>query len=244
MTTVIQTGLVNGRHRCVVRAGLIRPQICYSGPDRCRVGLVATRALLLGGDEVELQVQVGPGSALELFDVAATVAYDGRGRQASWVVGLSVGDGASVLWRGEPLVISDGATVQRRLRADLGNAATAVIRDTVVFGRFRQDGGDLHAITEIAVSSRDVLLEDQLLTRSERIRTGVLGDNRVMDTVTCVGGPAPAPGDPGTSGSAVAFQLIAGAGSVTRFLGSDSTASPLHDVWEQLQQGFRQPQAS
>ena len=43
-------------------------------------GWSATTALLLGGDAVELVVEVGPGAVLDLFDVAGTVAYHGRGR--------------------------------------------------------------------------------------------------------------------------------------------------------------------
>ena len=33
----------------------------HGPPEMCRVALVATTALLLGGDQVELDVRVGPG---------------------------------------------------------------------------------------------------------------------------------------------------------------------------------------
>ena len=90
-----------GRHRTRLQTGLLRPQPLHGPADRCRIGLLATTALLLGGDRVELDVQVGPGATLELVDVAGTVAYDGRGRPASWsvrpcVVAGSSGGGPSV----------------------------------------------------------------------------------------------------------------------------------------------------
>ena len=83
-----------------------------------RIGLLATTALLLGGDEVEIEVSVGEGMRLDLFDIAGTVAYHGRGRPAAWHVRIELADGAELRYRGEPFVVADGADVHRTLRVD------------------------------------------------------------------------------------------------------------------------------
>ncbi|MCW2805567.1 MAG: hypothetical protein JWN06_3784 [Propionibacteriaceae bacterium] len=233
MTTVIQVHQAGGRHRCTVRAGLIRPQICYSGADRCRVALIATRALLLGGDAVAIQIELGAGSVLELFDVAGTVAYPGRGRSACWSVDVNIADSAALLWRGEPLVVSGGAEVERRLRVELGAGSTALVRDTTVLGRLNETGGQLRSRTDIRLQGQEILVEDQLLTRPQRELPGILGANRVIDTITSVGQGAAA-----VQRCATQLQLPSQAGSVTRYLGTEAAGSPLGAEWARLEHSF------
>ncbi len=45
---------------------------------------------------MEIEVEVGPGASLELFDVAGTVAYHGRGRPAAWHTRLELADGGTL----------------------------------------------------------------------------------------------------------------------------------------------------
>ena len=91
MTTRIVVEAGADRQRVHLQPGLLRGQIMANNADGCRIGLVATTALLLGGDAVELVVEVGPGAVLDLFDVAGTVAYHGRGRSAAWHTQLDSG---------------------------------------------------------------------------------------------------------------------------------------------------------
>src|SRR5918992_4742084 len=93
-----------GRQRLDLVGGLLQPRVVLDRPDHARIGLVATTALLLGGDEVELEVRVGEDASLELFDVAGTVAYHGRGQTASWRVTLVLEQGARLKYCGAPFV--------------------------------------------------------------------------------------------------------------------------------------------
>jgi urease accessory protein len=69
-----------------------------------------------------------------------------------------------------------------------------------------------------------VLLEDLRLDPSGlRGHPGMLGQNRVIDSILAVGGSLSAP-PPG----AVRFGLAGGDGSVTRYLGSELAESPLN----------------
>lgn len=218
MTTQV---CVDGR-RVRLSGGLLRAHRVADGPDGPRVGLVATTALLLGGDEVELVVEVGPATTLELFDVAGTVAYHGRGRAAGWRTTITVADGASLAYAGQPLVVSDGADVSRALRVDLAASARLRLRETLVLGRVGQRGGRVHCRTALAVAGQQVWREDTDLDPDRiRDRPGLLGGHRVVDSVLTVGRPA------SDRPPAVAYALLGGAGTVTRWLGHELADSPL-----------------
>ena len=143
MTTRIVVEAGTDRQRVHLQPGLLRGQVTTNSADGCRIGLVATTALLLGGDAVELVVEVGPGATLDLFDVAGTVAYHGRGRSAAWYTQLTLAEGARLRYRGEPFVIADGADVTRTLVVEVAGSARCVLRETVVLGRAHETGGRL-----------------------------------------------------------------------------------------------------
>lgn len=225
--TTIAVDRVDGRHLTRLRQGLLRPQVIASSNDCCRIGLLATTALLLGGDVVELEVRVGAGARLDLFDVAGTVAYHGRGEPSAWHVRVELAAGAGLTYAGEPFVVGDGADVTRTLDVDLGPGAAAAVRDTVVLGRTGQRGGRLRSLTTVRREGRPVLLEDQRLDPDGlRGAPGMLGAHRVLDTVLWLGR---AQREPARS-EATTYALVDGAGTLTRWLGSSLADSPLHGV--------------
>lgn len=225
MTTTIAVDRVGGRHVTRLRQGLLRPQVVASGPERCRIGLLATTALLLGGDVVELEVRLGPGARLDLFDVAGTVAYHGRGEPSGWHVRFELAEGASLTYAGEPFVVGDGADVTRTLDLDLAPGAAAAVRDTLVLGRAGQRGGRLRSLTTVRIDGRAALVEDQLLD-PDRLRAapGLLGPYRVLDTLLWLGEARPEPT------GATTYALVDGAGTLSRWLGTSLADSPLHRV--------------
>jgi len=217
-----------GRLRTRLRSGLLRPQLLHGPPDRCRVGLLATTALLLGGDAVRLEVDVGPGTTLELSDVAGTVAYDGRGRSASWSVHVAVAEGARLRWAGEPFVVADGADVVRELSLELSGDSQVLLRETVVLGRAGQVGGRLRNCTTVRSDGRPVLVEDTLLDPAMHRRLpGMLGGLRVVDTLLAVAVEPPS----APAGGSTLYRLPGGTSTLRRHLGTELAASPLHEVW-------------
>ncbi|HEV2930867.1 MAG TPA: urease accessory protein UreD [Propionibacteriaceae bacterium] len=229
MITRIGVARHEGRHRVDLVGGLLRPQVVLDRPDRLRIGLVATTALLLGGDEVELEVRLGPEARLELFDVAGTVAYHGRGRAAAWRTTITLAERARLRYDGAPFVVSEGADVERTLDLDLDSTSGAWLRETVVLGRSGEIGGRLRSRMAITVGGRPALLEDQILDPSGIRRSpGMLGTHRVIDTLLAVGTEAAGPdGSSPAPGAAVRFSLVGDVGSITRYLGADVAASPL-----------------
>jgi urease accessory protein len=193
--------------------------------------------LLLGGDQVELNVEVGPNARLQLFDVAGTVAFDGRGARASWHVSIRLAPGAQLWMSGEPFVVADGADVTRSLDLVADPTAHALLREIVVLGRTGEAGGHLRNLVSIQVDEQPVCLEDTDLDFT-KIRTlpGLLGNCRVMDTITALG---PAAQQVKAAPDAVQFTLHRSAGTVTRHLGRDLSSSPLHREWIRQTQADR-----
>ena len=241
-TTRLSVELREGRHQVRSSAGLLRAQRLHGPTDRARVALVGQTALLLGGDQVALDIEVGPGAVLELSDIAGTVAYHGRGRAASWRTSIRLGLGARCSYAGEPLILSDGSDVTRTLTVDLAEGATARLRETLVFGRAGEVGGRLDATTVLRREGEEFCRERLVLDAEERARPGLLAGVRVVDSVLTLGGPpvewapdrwgsTPAPTADRSSRSApsdpVTYQLLEPGSTLTRYLGTSLANSPL-----------------
>lgn len=215
--------------RVRLRHGLLRGQRVHGPPGGVRIGVLGTQALLLGGDTVDLHVRVGPAARLDLFDVAGTVAYNGRGRPAAWRIHVTIGAGGRLTWAGQPFVIADGADVARSLDLELASDATLLLRETLVLGRTGERGGRVRTRTALTVAGRPLLREDQDLDPAWRDLPGLLGGSRVIDSLLTAGTTAPA-----EAGGAVRHMLPDGTAAVVRHLGTDVATSPLHRIWRQM----------
>jgi len=218
----------DGRPSLDLATGLLTPRVVRVTGSRAEVALVATTATLLGGDEVRLDVDVGTGTWLDLCDVAGTVAYHGRGRGCRVDVRLHVATGGTLTWAGEPLVVSGGAGVTRTLEMDVAAGGRLLLRDTVTLGRSGEAGGDLWCTTTASVGGRPALIERMELGSSARTLPGVLGDARVVDTLTALGWqPMATSAAPGAD----VYTLEHG-GAVARVLSGDAHESGLRALWD------------
>lgn len=146
------------------------------------MSLLATVATLLGGDDVRLVVEVRDGLSLTLKDIAATVAYDGRGQGASWMAELNVGPGASLVWAAEPFIVSDGAEAMRILRATLADGAGLRLDETVVLGRHGERGGRVHSHTLVQTAEAPLLVEDVVYQGAGEDQRFIRGGARSIST--------------------------------------------------------------
>lgn len=236
----------SGRPRVETRAGLLVPRIVSVRERTVRVVLVAAGALLLAGDDVRVRVDVGSGVRLELADVAATVAYDGRGGQSSWRADLSVAPGGELRWHGEPFVVASGADVDRGLHAQVEDGGRLALRDTLVLGRHGEPSGVVRSRARLHYAGRPVLAEDLDLSAGRGELPGILGGRRVVDQIVRLG-PAPATEPGGLTARAASASCVGcvgdaatgsevlttplrvpgGSGSLTRWLGLQMHRSPL-----------------
>lgn len=233
-----------GRARMHLRGGQLSPRPMQVTDRGAAVALVATGALLLGGDHVEIHLTVGPGAWLEVVEIAGTVAYDADGEPSSWTVRATVAAGGTLVWTGEPFVVADGANTVRTLDIGLDDGATATVRDVLVLGRVGERGGAVRSVTRVDLAGAPLLVEDlDLRAPTDRGLTGVLGGSRVLDTVAVLGRHLPDPEPdrktgPGGSGHAPArpgarFDL-AGPGTLLRSIRSETAGSPLLEAWPAL----------
>jgi urease accessory protein len=222
-----------GRASCTLRGGLLSPRLLTASDDEVRVSLVATQALLLGWDEVDIDIDVGPGMLLELVDTAGTVAYNSGGAPSWWRVRARVGAGAALLWQGEPLVVADGADVCRSLHVELAVGAVACLRETVVLGRSGERGGAFRTTADVRLAGAPLYREDLHLDASDaRDAPGILHGARCLDAVQLYGMR------PAAEGPALRLDL-AGPGSLARYLGDDLHPSPLPAVWQEWSRQVR-----
>lgn len=226
--TLIAVDPAPGRARVTHTPGPVAARVQRVDADGARVALVATTALLLGGDHVEFDVRVGPGGWLDIVETAGTVAYDAQGAVSSWTIRARVAAGARLTWSGEPFVVADGANVHRVTEIDLAAGATACQRETLVFGRVGEVGGALRSVTRARLNGAELLAEDlDLPDAAGRRGPGLLGGCRVVDSVLLLGAAAP----PVPALPVGARYDLAGPGTLARVLAADTDRSGLDTVW-------------
>ncbi|PZU40566.1 MAG: urease accessory protein [Microbacterium sp.] len=203
--------------------GALAPRLISRDDARAHIALAAAGMILLGGDHVHLEVDVGEGCVLELEDVGGTIAYRADGRPSAWTMNARIETGGMLLWRGLPFVVTDGADVERRSRVQLARGATALIRETLVLGRHGEPGGRISSSFAAADPDGPVLVE-RLDLDGPVPEPGVLGDHRVLDTVIALGVRPPV---------SIGDLELEHPGAIARHLGVETHTSRLDRVWEE-----------
>lgn len=171
-----------GRARVRTTSAQLRAMVLHTDGNRARVALVPESALLLAGDNIRLEMTVGAGCEIELVEPGGTVAYDMRGGTAQWNLRVRIAERGRLVWHGQPFVVSSGARVERRTEILLEEAATCLIRETLVLGRDGEPPGQIGTCTTVTASGRPVLV-DELRLGPEAQVPGMLGNHRVLDQV-------------------------------------------------------------
>jgi urease accessory protein len=206
-----------------------RPRPLPAVGGAARVALVQTTAMLLRGDDVRLDIDVGPGAHLEVVELGGTIAHHVRaGVPARLTIGVRVGRGATLRWPAQPLVLAAGARLVRTCEITIDAGAVALLRETIVLGRSGESSGALDAHTRVEQAGRP-LLDERLDTGDPSLLRSpvVAGPARVLDTVMLLGA-RPADGEG-------AFDL-AGPGALWRACDGDAAqvdavASTVYARW-------------
>lgn len=221
------------RDRCLLTTGLLSPRRLPADDGVVRVALIAASALLLAGDQVEIQVVVKGPVRLEIVETAGTVAYAMRGGSARWDVDVALTDGAQLSWHGEPFVVSEGADVLRSMEINLESGCSAAIRESLVFGRHGETGGTLRSTQRAWLDGELLLAEDLDLAPEARRGWAILGTARCLDSVTTLGRRLP---DAPAAGIAPAVLQLEGTGSIARRLVGEQHESDLAQTWAALRE--------
>jgi urease accessory protein len=142
-----------GRTRLAVLHG--EPPLLPRVTGEGRVHLVGGAAGPLGGDDLLLSLEVGPGASLRVATVAASVALPGRDGARSRVrVAATVADGGCLTWVPEPLVAAARCHHHASSTVDLAGDARLVWREELVCGRHREEPGDAMLSTVVRRAGR------------------------------------------------------------------------------------------
>jgi urease accessory protein len=229
MTTIAIDAGAGGYANLHLEAGLLVPRVVATTSTSAHVAIVAGGALLLGGDKVDISVLVGSGCRLELEDVGGTIAYDADGAQSTWNVRIDVAANAELIWHGLPFVVSTGANVSRTTVLTLAPSGRSCVRETIVLGRAGETGGRIESRTSICRDGH-ILFAEHLVVDGNVRTPGVMGNNRVLDSILLMGSSAP-PADSET----VVLELDQG-GSIARMLGGELHRSNLDSTWQMWRQ--------
>lgn len=158
--------------------------------DRLTVHLVGSAAGPLGGDDLGLEVGVGPGARLDVRSVAAALAYPGpTGRPSHLAVTATVEAGAALSWRPEPTVLVAGCDHRGTTRVSLAAGATLVWQEVVVLGRHSEAPGSLLQRLRVDAGGRPFLRNDLAVGPRWPASLGPAGvhDARALGTAVLVG---------------------------------------------------------
>jgi urease accessory protein len=155
------------------------------GGPLAEVHLVGGAAGPLGGDELHLDVEVGPGASLVLRTVAATVALPGpHGDPSSTTIRVRVAGGGRLAVLPEPVVAAAGCDHCLMSTVELDAGAALVWREELVAGRSGETPGRLRQNTRLRYAGTTVLVQE--LTLDAWSSPAVVGESRTAGSLIVV----------------------------------------------------------
>jgi len=177
----------------------------------------------LRGDDLRLDIEVGPGAELEIRSVAAQLALPGRAHlpQSRLEIHATVAPGASLRWLPEPLIAAAGCDHLTVTRVEVADGGSLFWRDDLVCGRHGEDSGDVRTDTTIRYAGSTLYRHELSVGPNAPGWSGaaVLGGGRAIGTV--IAAPASLL-PPATSGPAdYAVMPLAGPGALATAVAAD-----------------------
>ncbi|UEM06583.1 urease accessory protein UreD [Skermanella rosea] len=97
--------------------------------------LVTTSGGLVGGDRVDVSIEVGPGASALVTTQAAEKIYRSTGADVHVSTGVAVGAGGWLEWLPQEAILFDGARLRRATTVHLEASSRLMAGELLVFGR-------------------------------------------------------------------------------------------------------------
>lgn len=151
------------------------------------VHLVGGAAGPLRGDDLRLDLTIGPGASLQMCSVAAQLALPGRpGLPPSRLeIRAEVASGGALRWLPEPLIAAAGCDHITVTRIDVATGGALLWREDLVCGRHGEPCGNVRTETTIRYGGSTLYRHDLSVGPAAPGWSGaaVLGDGRAVGTV-------------------------------------------------------------
>jgi urease accessory protein len=190
------------------------------------VYLVGGAAGPIGGDTLDLRIEVREGAFLCVRTTAATVALPGPDDAESVLtVTATVSAGARLEYLPEPVVVAVGARHATVFRVALAEGASLLLRDELILGRHGEPGGTSRTSLRVDYGGRPLLRQSLEVTGTEAASLGpaILAGHRAAGTLLHAG-PGAGADQPAHADAEVAVMPLAGPGILVTALANDAVA--------------------
>ena len=103
--------------------------------DPLEAVLINTAGGLTGGDRLSWRLSVAEGASAVFTTQACEKVYRSAGGHAEQRTTIRAGDGSRIAWMPQETILFDRADLRRSLDIELGAGATALVVESVIFGR-------------------------------------------------------------------------------------------------------------
>ncbi|CAM3781288.1 urease accessory protein UreD [Kibdelosporangium persicum] len=186
------------------------------------VHLVNSASAPLGGDELDLTLIAGPGAALRIAGVAASLVLPGpKPALSRFTVHVEAAEGSTVEYLPEATVVTQRAHHAAVFTGSLEPSARLIVREMLVLGREGESPGRLTSETTVRRGERPVLSQ-RLEIDSLIASPAVLAGRRVLATDLRVGYEDP---PSAVAGEWCSLVPLAAGGSLATALAHDAVAA-------------------
>lgn len=170
------------------------------------VYLIGAAAGPLGGDDLGLDLEVGPGARLTVRSTATMLALPGDG-ESRFTVRARVGAGGHLDFAPEPAVAAAGCHHHAAAEVTLAEGSTLRWREELVLGRHGEEPGRHTSRFDVTYGGLPLLRHELRLDDPRTSGSGaVLGRARAVGTVL-LAGPGLGPAEPVTADGLVVMPL-------------------------------------
>lgn len=133
----LDVGLVDGRTRIrdLYQRGAAKIRLPQVAAGPLEAVLINTAGGMTAGDRLDWSFGVGADAAVALTTQACEKAYRADGGVARIRTSARVANGGHFAWLPQETILYDRCALERRLEVDLADGATALIVESVIFGR-------------------------------------------------------------------------------------------------------------
>lgn len=152
-----------------------------------RVAVAAGAAGPVGGDQLDLTVEVGAGSSLVLSEISPTLLLPGpHGERSCTRVRIHVAVGATLIWLPEPMIAAHGCDHVHDVAVHLADGARLFMREEILLGRHGEPSGQVGQRISVRLAGRPLYCQELQAGTRDAATPALLGDHRAVGSIVIV----------------------------------------------------------